>query len=78
MESDDERVATVACNSILDRGIGKPAVQGEQSLDDMAAAMTPQERASLMRDIELRALQRLRAEGDGVIDMTPDDEEPGE
>jgi len=42
MDSDDERVAAVACNSILHRAFGKPGlVTGEKdSLEARIAAMT--------------------------------------
>ncbi len=46
MDSEDERVAVVACNAILDRAFGKPKVIEEQK-DDMVArvlAMTREER----------------------------------
>ena len=47
MESEDERVAAVACNSILDRAFGKPApVKEEQkdSIEQRIANMTRKQR----------------------------------
>jgi hypothetical protein len=35
MESQDERVATVACNSVLDRAYGKPEVRQPEPVDDL-------------------------------------------
>jgi hypothetical protein len=35
MQSDDERVAAVACNAILDRAYGKPASAPERSIEEM-------------------------------------------
>jgi hypothetical protein len=53
MRSEDERVAAVACNSILDRAFGKPKVGGEEKDDFVARleAMTPEERAQLARQL---------------------------
>jgi hypothetical protein len=50
---EDERVAAVACNSILDRAFGKPKI-GSEEKDDLVArleAMTPEERAALAREL---------------------------
>ena len=52
-DSEDERVAAVACNSILDRAFGKPKASGEEK-DDLVAqleAMTPQERVEHARQL---------------------------
>jgi hypothetical protein len=51
--SEDERVAAVACNSILDRAFGKPKIGGEEK-DDLVArlkAMTPEERVEYARKL---------------------------
>ena len=51
MNSEDDRVAVVACNAILDRALGKPKVLEEK--DDLVAkikAMTPEERESKGRE----------------------------
>src|ERR1700689_1063504 len=50
MESQDERVATVACNSVLDRAYGKPEVRQPEPVDDFEARlerMTPEQRMEL-------------------------------
>lgn len=47
MESDDERVAAVACNMILDRAFGKALTQRlpvQDSLEERLRAMTPEQR----------------------------------
>ena len=53
MGSDDERVAAVACNSILDRAFGKPKMKGEQkdSFELQVANMTREERLAKMREL---------------------------
>jgi hypothetical protein len=56
MDSEDERVAAVACNSILDRALGKPKPVEEQKSDksDMEArlaAMTREQRLQYMREL---------------------------
>src|SRR6516165_6229056 len=53
MDSEDERVAAVACNSILDRAFGKPKV-AEEAKDDLAAqlaAMTPGQRLARANEL---------------------------
>ena len=57
MDSEDERVAAVACNSILDRAFGKPKV-AEEEKDDLVArvqAMTPEERVRMAQELLERA-----------------------
>src|SRR5215471_7773500 len=52
MDSDDERVAAVACNSILDRAFGRPGFVREEekdSLETRVANMTREERLARMR-----------------------------
>ena len=51
MDSEDERVAVVACNAILDRAFGLPKVLEEQKDDFLARlqAMTPAERVEEAR-----------------------------
>jgi hypothetical protein len=53
MESEDERVAAVACNSILDRAFGKTRVIEEERDDTVARleAMTPAERVEYARKL---------------------------
>jgi len=54
MESQDERVAAVACNSILDRAFGKPApVKEEQkdSIERRTANMTRKQRLAHMESL---------------------------
>ena len=53
MNSEDDRVAAVACNAILDRALGKPKVI-EEVRDDIVArikAMTPEERIKRARQL---------------------------
>jgi hypothetical protein len=59
MDSEDERVAAVACNAILDRAFGKPRVQTEEkdSLEARIANMTRKERLARMREL----LEPMRA-----------------
>jgi hypothetical protein len=59
MDSEDERVAAVACNAILDRAFGKPKVEGNQqdSLKVRIANMTREERLARMREL----LEPMRA-----------------
>jgi hypothetical protein len=51
MDSDDERVAVVAYNSILDRAFGKPglAKEDKDDLEAWIANMTREERLARMR-----------------------------
>jgi hypothetical protein len=52
MESDDERVAAVACNSILDRAHGRPKLVERDDKDAFTTqleSMTPQQRIDLAR-----------------------------
>ena len=54
MDSEDERVAAVACNAILDRAFGKPKPAVEEKDDDMDArlkAMSREERLALMHEL---------------------------
>jgi hypothetical protein len=53
MDSEDERVAAVACNAILDRAFGKPGPAKEEK-DDMGARL-----ASMTREERLAEIQRL-------------------
>jgi hypothetical protein len=53
MESEDDRVVAVACNSILDRAFGKPKASGEEK-DDLVArleAMAPEQRVEEARKL---------------------------
>jgi hypothetical protein len=61
MDSEDERVAAVACNAILDRALGKPRISEEEKDDLVArvAAMTPEER--------IRRAQELLEQGERYI-----------
>ena len=54
MESDDERVSVVACNSILNRAFGTPRPAVEEPKDDMAARL-----ASMSREERLAEMMRL-------------------
>jgi hypothetical protein len=53
MDSEDPRVATVACNAILDRGLGKPGPVNEEK-DDVGARL-----ANMTREERLAEMQRL-------------------
>jgi hypothetical protein len=53
MDSEDERVAAVACNSILDRALGK-AKAVEEEKNDMEARL-----ANMTREERLAEMQRL-------------------
>ena len=53
MDSEDERVAAVACNAIHDRAFGKPKV-AEEKKDDLVArvaAMSPEERVRMAQEL---------------------------
>src|SRR5271169_2953354 len=58
MDSEDERVAVVACNSVLDRAFGKPkpAVEEKDDTDARIASMSSEERLAemtkLLADLE--------------------------
>jgi hypothetical protein len=63
MASEDERVAAVACNSILDRAFGKPRV-AEEAKDDFVSrlkAMSPEERVKMADDLIARGALYLPA-----------------
>ena len=63
MDSEDERVAAVACNAILDRAFGKPKVAEEQK-DDLVArveAMSPEERVRMAEELVERGARYLPA-----------------
>ena len=70
MDSDDERVAAVACNSILDRAFGKPRAEGDgiDSLELRVAIMTREQRLARMREL----LEPMRA----YLHELHDEEEP--
>jgi hypothetical protein len=53
MNSEDERVAAVACNAILDRAFGKPGPTKEEK-DDLEARL-----ANMTREERLAELRRL-------------------
>ena len=62
MDSEDERVAAVACNAILDRAFGKPKVAEEK--DDLVArveAMSPEERVRMAEELIERGARYLPA-----------------
>lgn len=68
MDSDDERVATVACNSVLDRAFGKPK---EQKTEDSQAPrpdlsqLAPHELAALR--VAMAALARASTQALDVV-----------
>jgi hypothetical protein len=53
MDSEDERVAAVTYNSVLDRGLGKPGLVKEEKddLETRIANMTREERLARMREL---------------------------
>jgi hypothetical protein len=54
MDSEDERVAAVACNSILDRAFGKPAPvkqEPKDTIEQRVANMTRKQRLALMAEL---------------------------
>jgi hypothetical protein len=53
MRSEDERVAAAACNSILDRALGKPRPVEEErkDMESRLAAMTRAQRLRYMREL---------------------------
>jgi hypothetical protein len=63
MDSEDERVAAVACNAILDRAFGRPGPVQEEKDDFKArlANMTREERLALMQTLLERVQQYLPA-----------------
>ena len=66
MDSDDERVATVACNSVLDRAFGrpKPVMEEKDDLETRIANMTREERLNRMREL-LAPMRQYLTELDG-------------
>ena len=71
MESEDERVAAVACSAVLDRAFGKPQTnppEKEDSLTERLARMTPEERAADALALAARVREALRREGHRRID----------
>jgi hypothetical protein len=75
MRSDDERVAAVAANSILDRAFGRPRpAEDAPSEQDEIAGMSSEERRRELRELAAKILA-----GDGpVIDSRADEAEDGE
>ena len=56
MESDDERVAAVACNSLLDRGLGRVRVQDEDiNLDPESTQKREEARKQVIEMLEQHA-----------------------
>lgn len=76
MDSEDERVAAVACNSILDRAFGKPgpAKNEKDSVESRLANMTRDERLALMHELlaptraYLHELDEPEADADATAD----------
>jgi hypothetical protein len=63
MDSEDQRVAAVACNAILDRAFGKPGPMKEEK-DDMEtrlAEMPREQRLQYMRELLEPMQQHLLA-----------------
>jgi len=59
MESEDERVAVVAANSILDRAYGKPEVRRPEPIDDVVARLERMTDAERLEDAK-RLAARIR------------------
>ena len=57
MESEDERVAAVAANSILDRAYGKPEVRRPEPVDDVVARLERMTDAERLEDAKRLAAQ---------------------
>ena len=79
MDSDDERVATVACNSVLDRAFGrpKPVMEEKDDLETRIANMTREQRLNRMRELlapmrqyRTPAGRRCRSPGTGSRERT--------
>jgi hypothetical protein len=74
MHSEDERVAAVACNSILDRAFGRPApVKEEQknTIEQRLANMTREQRLAYMESL-LAPMRAYLHEPEANADATPD------
>ncbi len=54
MHSDDERVAVVACNSVLDRALGKPREQSPEN-ETVFREMTEEQRLEWAESLQARA-----------------------
>jgi hypothetical protein len=77
MESEDERVSVVACNSLLDRAFGKPkAVEEKDDMDAQLASMSREERLALMNNL-LEPMRRYLPPG-GEAEPTFVDGEAGQ
>ncbi len=83
VESEDERVAAVACNSILDRAFGKPEVRRTEPTDNSAerlSRMTDEQKLEEAKALsaKVRAMLAREAERDAIdveaVDVTPEDE----
>ena len=68
MDSEDERVAAVACNSILDRAFGKskPAEEAKDDLVSRVEAMSPEERVWMAQELLERAKRYVPAFGEAL------------
>jgi hypothetical protein len=68
MESEDERVAAVACNAILDRAFGRPQQQRAEEEDSLVARlerMTDEQRAAHAQELRGKVMAVLaRARGE--------------
>jgi hypothetical protein len=73
MDSEDERVAAVACNSILDRAFGKPGLVKEEDLETRLANMTREERLARMQELLAPMRQYLHEPAEEQVDaeVTP-------
>ena len=73
MDSEDERVAAVACNSILDRAFGKPGLVKEEDLETRLANMIREERLARMQELLAPMRQYLHEPAEEQVDaeVTP-------
>jgi len=75
MDSEDERVAAVACNSILDRAFGKPGLVKEEKedLETRLANMIREERLARMQELLAPMRQYLHEPAEEQVDaeVTP-------
>jgi hypothetical protein len=80
MESEDERVAAVASNSILDRAYGRPETRKPEAADDLGARLAQMTKEQREQHAEQLAAQiretvdRYKLIEGETVDVTPTDE----
>ena len=73
LESEDERVAAVAANALLDRAFGRPQPnrpEDDSSLAERLARMTPEERERDARELAERVRRRLEEIAKAELDVS--------